>query len=541
MTISELIPRILIERDSFLNITEESLQEEIHNEGNEADSLIEGNDGELEEDPIETFQKQKNDLSKNINTALNETSLSLDFVSLLISSVKPNLAKSTISPHLTKNVPLGSLNSDRLINEEDEKLNEGSRSNFDLGVGWKLQSLNKITTLFRSSSESLNEQVLKERKYWNQINLVVSNNELLFKLRDPINNVKSIGVKYGYGDSGSNFHDKGLGILRKNDTSGDIKFIPLTNHNKINSKIYKYIKIKILSKIDDDFMLTGQSTFDKNFDSNLINDIEKARYFLFEEDLFFQLTREAKSLINYNVSIISNKIIIEINNEIIEIESVVYDESNDDILKNYYQNINTYSSLNNERCFLILKYLKIMLCCYYKYNLKLKQKIPTSLTKWKQSNSHPLILRPMLGNIRHELNLQNMQKILDNLKQQFSEVDFKIDVEKFKNLKRTSNNPFQKSIEKPLSTFTVIMKYRKVCLQVKLAVTSNEIFVNLIVKLDIVKFGVDDLEANSNGLNVMLVEFNEFTGLGESLEWVIRSQLTSNWYKLLGEKFLSED
>lgn len=177
---------------------------------------------------------------------------------------------------------------------------------------------------------------------------------------------------------------------------------------------------------------------------------------------------------------------------------------------------------------MILKYLKIMLCCYYKYNLKLKQKIPTSLTKWKQSNSHPLILRPMLGNIRHELNLQNMQKILDNLKQQFSEVDFKIDVEKFKNLKRTSNNPFQKSIEKPLSTFTVIMKYRKVCLQVKLAVTSNEIFVNLIVKLDIVKFGVDDLEANSNGLNVMLVEFNEFTGLGESLEWVIRSQLTSN-------------
>lgn len=517
LSISELIPRILIERDSFLNITEESLQEEINHESNDSNSLTEENEVEVEEDPIETFQKQKLDLSRNINTALNETSLSLDFVSLLISSVKPNLGKSTISPHLIKNVPLGSLNSDRLISEEDEKGDETSKT-FDLGVGWKLQSLNKITSLFRTSSESLNEQVLKEQTYWNKINLVASNNELLFKTRDPVNNAKSIGVKYGYGDSGSNFHDKGLGILRKNDITGDFKFVPLT---KNNSKVYKYIKIKILSKIDDDFMLTGQSTFDKKFDSNLINDIEKARYFLFEEDLFYQLTREAKTLINYNVSIISNKIIIEINNEIIEIESVVYDECNDDILKNYYQNINTYSSLNNERCFLILKYLKIMLCCYYQYNLKLKQKIPTALTKWKQSNSHPLILRPMLGNIRHELNLQNMLNILDNLKQQFDDVTFDIDVEKFKNLKRTSNNPFQKSVEKPVSTFTVLMKRENVTLRVKLVVTSNEIFVNLVIKLDIVKFGVGD----ENGVNVMLVEYNELTGLGESLEWVIRSQL----------------
>lgn len=133
------------------------------------------------------------------------------------------------------------------------------------------------------------------------------------------------------------------------------------------------------------------------------------------------MIREAKLLVNYNVSIISNKIIIEINNTIIEIESIIYDELNEEELENYYQNISEYSSLNNKKCQLILNYLKLMLCCYYQYNLKLKQKVPTSLTKWKQSNSHPLILRPLVGNMRHELNLSNMESILRTLVAKFGE------------------------------------------------------------------------------------------------------------------------
>ena len=83
-----------------------------------------------------------------------------------------------------------------------------------------------------------------------------------------------------------------------------------------------------------------------------------------------------------------------------------------------------------------------MLCCYYKYNLKLKQKVPTALTKWKQSNSHPLILRPLVGNMRHELNLLNMKSVLDRLMHAHeSELSYsKLDVEKFINLATRSKS-----------------------------------------------------------------------------------------------------
>lgn len=520
----------MVERQSFINVTEELLEEELESKVEEPEEAEEAVIVETEqEDPLEIFNKQKVELSKNINTALNETSLLLDFVSLLMSSVKPNLAKATISPHLTKNVPLGSLNSDRLTQEEDQ--DKPTNDNSRVGQGWKLESLKKITTLFKNSSMNLKEQVTKEKQYWNMINLVLSHDEVLFKTKDPLNGSRAIGVKYGYGDSGSNFHDKGLAVLRKDNATGEITFVPTTS-SKV-SKVYKYIRIKILSEIDDDFMLTGQSVFENTFEQSkdkVINDIEKARFFLFEEDLFYQLIREAKSLNNYYVSIISNKIIIQINHEIIEIESVVYDESNDDELNNYYQNINSYSAINNTKCQLILNYLKIMLCCYYNYNLKLKQKIPTALTKWKQSNSHPLILRPLLGNIRHEINIKSMNQILASLSTKYeSDVECTQTVDKFANLKTRTGNPFQKSIEKPLSRFLVKVKSEKNgILKIALELTTNENFVNLIINLSIIKYhDEEDFESDINGVNVLQISFNDFNDIEECLDWSVLNHTAS--------------
>lgn len=544
---AELIPRILIERLSFINLTEESLEQEISGTDNTQTEDAEANVNVIENQEKETilqsdgtdiidtknsfenFQNQKYELSKFINSALNETSLSLDFVSLLISTVKPNIGKSTMSPHLSKNVPIGSLNSNRLSNNTDTAKYKNSAI---IGQGWKLESLNKITNSFKNASLRLNEQVIKEKRYWDMINLVLGSHEILYKARDPANGSRAIGVRYGYGDSGSSYHDRGLAILRKDNQTGEISFNPVTSANKITNKVYKYIRVRILSKVDDDYMLTGQSIFENNFINSskhgIINDIEKARFFLFEEDLFYQLTREAKYLINFNVLIIANKIIIEINDEIIEIESIMYDESNEDELNNYYQNINQLSSINNKKAQSILTHLKLMLCCFYKYNLKLKQKIPTAVTKWKQNNSHPLILRPLLGHIRHEINLKNISNILNSHLNEFKDrAKFTINSEKYVNLKKVQDNivnPFIKSIELPLSTFEIIvnnLKNDKV-LKINIDVTTNEIFCALIIKLNIIKFeSTSSLNDNQQGINVLLIDFNEIGDLETCFNWTV--------------------
>lgn len=485
-SIAEIIPKILQKR-SFLDLTETSLKEP---------EVVE----EKEELKDEKINELKNELTKNINLALNETSLSLDLVSLLLSSSKPNLSKATISPFLSKTVPLGSLNSNKLHNTQ-----QVSEDNSLIGQGWRHESINKIQKLLKDKSLELKQSFEKDKKYWSMINEIINNNEILIKLRDPLNGQKAIGVKYGYGDSGSNYSDKGIAVLRRDETGG-ILFHPLIN------KDHKFVRVKILTKKDNDFVITGESSFKSKFTGDLTGQIEKSRFFIFEDDLFYNLLREARVLISYNVQLVSNKILIDIGDELIEIESVKYEDTDD---------MEVEPRENDHKCDLILNFLKIMLCGYYKYNLNLKQKIPTNFTKFKQNNSHPLLLRALLGTINHEMNFNKITNLINHKIDTYKMGQ--LEVKKFENITDTSN-PFIKSIEKPVSTFEVILNNKGKYLKISLELTCGEILVNLIIKVNIIRFdNYDDMKSNENGGNVLMLVFNDIDEVDQCLDWSIKN------------------
>lgn len=517
LSVSELIPRILHERGSFLQITEASLLKEIEN-GDDEPAAQESDAGSAPENTLEQFQAQKQALTRHLGSALNETSLSLDFVSLLISAVKPNVARNTISPHLAKTVPLGALNSDRI---EVAAAHDAGRT-AAIGRGLKVDALTKATASFRGASLRLRQQVLRERLYWQDVYGVLASGEVLYKTRDPTTGHRAIGVKYGYGDSGSSYHDKGMAVLKR--TSDGVALLPVLESAagvKAADKGCKYIRVKVLSKIDDDYMLTGQLQF--RADSvrpagNVVDEIDRTRYFLFEEDLFYQLTREAKTLINYNVSIISNKIIIEVHNNIIEIEAMVYDENDDELM---YQNINRESSLNNDKAQRILVFLKLMLCCFYRYNLGLRQGVPTARTKWKLHNSHPLILRPLLGYLRHEINFQNVRYILDRV---VAGYDAEIEPKKYSQLLAVKDTVrvqdiFEKLTKSPLSEFAVRLRNAAGrVMHIALRLSATETFCNLIVFISITRYDSSDL---AQGTKVLELQESEIYDVEECLQWVV--------------------
>ncbi|KAI5961761.1 SRB4 [Candida margitis] len=477
--LQELIPRILQERKHFVNITEKALVDEI--ESLETSKSVDKSSDAVDESKLtpigaqdatedtiqEKFNIQKFELTRNINNALNETSLSLDFVSLLVASVKPNIAKNTMSPHLQKLIKPSSLNSDKLAKEEEETLQKDTARSTKIGHGWKTEAASKITCLFKQSSENLTTQVKKENKYWNMISLVWSNDEALFRMRDPANNARAIGVKYGYGDSGSDFQDKGLALFRKNVQTGEVSFHPLsTSGNNLVAKTYRYVRVRMLSRIDSDFMLTGQSVFDykcKKSSHDIINEIEMARFFLFEEDLFYQISREAAILFSYNVSATTDKVTIGTENEIIEFENVLYDDANEEELENYYQNVSSLSQYLND-------------------------------------------VNDILINLALQYNLDPSPKL-----------------DKYTNLDGKTANPFKRSIEIPNSVFswTIQNQHEKV-LNVVIKVTSNEVFVDLITKLTVTRFeSMNAYKSNMNGTNVLQNDYFDRNDLQESLEWLI--------------------
>ncbi|GEQ68777.1 hypothetical protein JCM33374_g2446 [Metschnikowia sp. JCM 33374] len=587
LSVAELIPQILMERKSFVHLSEDSIAAEIEarksgmdidedasktgsaeafspaQTGDNLTSISQnvangsGPDSEDGESSLEKFHRQKVDLLGHIGSALNETSLSLDFVSLLMSAEKPNITKSTISPHLSKTVPLGSLSADRLESvsgsvsgsaSDSRSGSAGSSKNAEsIGLGWKYQSLRNVTGLFRGAASQLRGQVAVEKNYWHQINKVLAHGEVLYKLRDPETHARAIGVQYGYGDSGSTYHDRGVAVLRKNDATGDVSFRPMTASASVSSASAsasassrnRFTRVRVLSKIDDDYMLTGQSALqreelEKHTDEAVLNELETARFFLFEDDLFYHLVREAKNLIGYNVTIIGDKIIVDVHDQVLELESIYYDAENEEDLANVYQNTNRESSRDNARAQQMLNFLKIMLCCYYRYRLTLKHKMPTSYTKWKQANSHPLLLRPLLGHIRHQRNCRQMKALLDKLCRGLdtNSVTHELQEHMYANL--TSGpveNPFQKAVQRPLSTFTIVLE--KVAtqqhLKAEVEVTASEIFVDLVVRLTVARYkSKEDLEDNHDGSNVLSLDFTDLMDVGESLDWTLANFLEEN-------------
>lgn len=61
-------------------------------------------------------------------------------------------------------------------------------------------------------------------------------------------------------------------------------------------------------------------------------------------------------------------------------------------------------------------------------------------------------------------------------------------------------------------------------LDVNIQLTTNELFVNLIINMTIIRFETeDDFKNNVNGINVLQLGFSDFNEIEECLDWSIQN------------------
>ncbi|KAG7888427.1 hypothetical protein KL936_003639 [Ogataea polymorpha] len=415
LPLPQLLAKIIAQRGSFLDISEDRLKEEIENEQLSKDTASNQGDVEMEGEPLltreqlrsyEEFKKVKQEIVNSVHSALNESSLSLDFVSLLISCVRPAAGSSSMSPHLKQHIKIGSLSSDKVDPPEDtEKLQFDTSK---VGRGWKLESLERAAANLKSSSLRLKEEVEKEKNFWSGMVEVLKSNEVITSMN--IKNSKEVCVKYGYGDAGSTYYDKGIGILKKDTTTGDLFFENSAPAKE--EKQDKVVNVRIYEKNGETVNLIGESNVEQRLHSfkekkGVINDIAKARFFLFEEELFYQLLREAATLISLQVSAEEDKIVIDLHDEIIEITEVPPEE------------VHAPADLpSNERADLIQIYLRLMLYAEHKRNLDQRNIPPLALDTEAQSAPQTSLLsliRPIIVYNRHKRTLKSVRDVLESI------------------------------------------------------------------------------------------------------------------------------
>ncbi|AAS50937.1 ABR165Wp [Eremothecium gossypii ATCC 10895] len=447
MPLQKLIPLILQMRNasSFSELTEEDLLRDIEREekgilttGLDVEGDIEMGDADEESDlkpqeitdddsnarlkpnndsaiPQEEFNQMKREVLEHINLALNESSLSLEFISLLLSSVRPSVGVGSMSPFLKRSVPTASLNADKV--ELPPKNKTETLTLAVINRGWKLRSLEDSKALLKENYAKLQKSLEVEHAHWAMISQHISSTDVVFKMRDRQTGKRSLAVKYGYEDSGSLYkQDRGVAVLRHNMDLNKLELVPISNskeevHITANS-VERFMRVHIYTKIEeeDDYILSGESSIDDQSllqpcHDDISRQIARLKFFIFERELMYQLKKEAVSLMPYGVNFENeNKVVLESPGERIEFEMVPLDDS---------ALLSTHEPrrVNDKRANIILILLRMLLVVIHKKQLRRGLKPATSKHKYR-ADGDLLLLRPVLGRIRHRNYLQVVKRVV---------------------------------------------------------------------------------------------------------------------------------
>ncbi|KTB25112.1 Mediator of RNA polymerase II transcription subunit 17 [Nakaseomyces glabratus] len=124
----------------------------------------------------EEFNKIRKVMLEHINMAMNESSLAMEFVSLLLSPVRESTAVSSMSPFLKKTVNPGSLNSEKVKMPAVSRRDKLSLS--ILSRGWKLRALNEARAILKKNFTEISSSLKQEHHYWSSIAYNISNKDV---------------------------------------------------------------------------------------------------------------------------------------------------------------------------------------------------------------------------------------------------------------------------------------------------------------------------------------------------------------------------
>lgn len=536
---TDVIRSVIREYGAFSSLTEKELEKMINSGTDdimEVDTEQASNEFTDPQDCVEIntemeFYKKRDELLKYVRKALGASTLSLDFVSLLISSVRPAAGSSSMSPHLKQSIKLGSLSCDKInpsIPNKEEHENQKSKKTARVGHGWKVQGLQKASAFIKFLVALMRQDLEKEKTYWKEVTDVLNAHELITTAVVPVDTVRPsksvappqgskslqkpkqkrvLAVKYGYGDSGSQYFDSGLALLEKG-KSGHLEFEKFNandrektwrGENIVSVKLYQ----KSLSNTKEP-KLIGQSNSYKTLKEDLITDnnsvvskIKNSRFFIFENELFWHLMKEASSLISHRIQVVGSVIRIELFDKIIHIENInVDDESIQQPLPKLEEDVKA----NN-----ILLFFKILLCANNLKNME-KQHVPPvamdPVANMSRLSKNAILIRPIIMYTEHNRMIDKFRRVLTKLLMDLGVegveanciinqeliikriVNNPNELQQFKTCKRCYNNdPFLKVHSKMAPTSLIILKHSSMKIWIELISNYSTLHISMNVRV----------------------------------------------------------
>ncbi|KZF22695.1 hypothetical protein L228DRAFT_247063 [Xylona heveae TC161] len=404
-SLPSLIARINDQRGHFRSVTEDGLRTEIDTGEGRGERPYDEENGSAEDDPIDAKGRREDVLAareemvKYISQAQMEALYALDFVSLLLSKHTPKQAEVSMSPYLQQHAPKGSLGMEKVQNPQ---LPDAEKQDQELvSRGWKLQGLQSSADSLLRSAARLEKEMEHEARYWEQ---VLSVSEKGWAVCRVPGEGRTLGVRFGFAEASPEFKHRGFAALRR---IGDGT---LMLDQGLASTQPKAIRVRVETS-PQNVAYSQLPSLAAVQPTSLEDRILQARNTVYEEELFYELAREARTVVNQGVRIIGSTIHLpRMGDEQISIDLVSLNDSNDSTA----DPLTAPSNPLEKRAESIVTCLRILLSYAHRQNLHRRSEIPQPLTDRKQATPIYSIIRPVLTHLQHRSVVQSIQTFLDN-------------------------------------------------------------------------------------------------------------------------------
>lgn len=310
-----------------------------------------------------------------------------------------------MSPALTAVVQPGTL---------DAKVGEGKQLSTKIKTrlskvseGWKLESFGLAATKLGSAAARLTLETEAQGKYWKQIADLKTRGWTISRL--PADS-RAIGVHFGFSESSSQFRARGFALLQQ-DGNGDLEF-----DSRIPPKQVGPIRFVVKRNgVETGSFLTPVIADSTGSDMN--SQLVRARDSLFEEELFYEINREARLIANQNVQTQAKAV-----------EAFISEDFSIKILQPGSRYNHNSSGTDDELAQFVALSSRFLLTAEHTRSLARRSQGPAPMLLSPPGIPEYAILRPIITHLRHQDCMAQISKLYGSIASSFEQAGIPLSI-----------------------------------------------------------------------------------------------------------------
>jgi mediator of RNA polymerase II transcription subunit 17 len=319
--------------------------------------------------------------------------MALDFVSLLLSGDTPVQASISMSQLLQSSIPAGSLGAEKIEVPRTSVAEQQYQETTTRGL--KKRAFASASDLLSKTASMLKKEADLEERYWGDI---ISVKKEGWRIVRSTFDKRILGVQFGFAEASPAYRERGIAALRRG-TDG----VVVLDHGQRYTE-NKVVRFRLFD--GEEGIGISKQPYPETKSDAVHNAILDARNGIFEEELFQELSREARGLAAFNVETKSQSISIPFGKgKKIVIDLVGLSNYNEDAgIIQYSEVVEAISTAT-----------RALLCHGHRSNLRRRSMIPLPISEKPVPQIIYPILRPIMTYCLHDAELSQISAALSTL------------------------------------------------------------------------------------------------------------------------------